>query len=165
MNVCAAEIMTSPVHTVRPADPLRKVVALLCHHRISGVPVVDSRRRLLGLISERDVLEAMYPDRPELRQGRPDPRVPGRMREIGAIRAREIMVRDVVTATADTDVLRLASLMAVNKIRRIPIVESGRLLGIVSQGDVYRAIFERRGPARDRPAPPRPAERRSGRRT
>jgi len=64
----ASEIMTSTIHSVRPSDPVRKVVGLLCKHRISGVPVVDGKGRLAGLISERDVLEAMYPDRPELRQ-------------------------------------------------------------------------------------------------
>jgi CBS domain-containing protein len=143
----ASEIMTSTIHSVRPSDPVRKVVGLLCKHRISGVPVVDGKGRLAGLISERDVLEAMYPDRPELRQRRAG--TPGGRgeREIGSIASSEIMVREVITAAPDTDILRLASMMAVNKIRRIPIVEEGRLIGIVSQGDVYRAIFERGGGA------------------
>jgi CBS domain-containing protein len=141
----ASEIMTSTIHSVRPSDPLRKVVGLLCKNRISGVPVVDGKGRLVGLISERDVLEAMYPDRPELRQRRAGtPGAPGD-REIASIASSEIMVGEVITAAPDTDILRLASLMAVNKIRRIPIVEDGRLVGIVSQGDVYRAIFERGG--------------------
>jgi CBS domain-containing protein len=143
----ASEIMTSTIHSVRPSDPVRKVVGLLCKHRISGVPVVDGKGRLAGLISERDVLEAMYPDRPELRQRRAG--TPGGRgeREVGSIASSEIMVREVITAAPDTDILRLASMMAVNKIRRIPIVEEGRLIGIVSQGDVYRAIFERGGGA------------------
>jgi CBS domain-containing protein len=141
----ASEIMTSTIHSVRPSDPLRKVVGLLCKNRISGVPVVDGKGRLVGLISERDVLEAMYPDRPELRQRRGGtPGAPGE-REIASIASSEIMVGEVITAAPDTDILRLASLMAVNKIRRIPIVEEGCLVGIVSQGDVYRAIFERGG--------------------
>lgn len=142
-RVTASEIMTSPVRTVRPADPLRKVIALLCRHRISGVPVVDRKGHLVGLISERDILEAMYPDRLELRQRRLRLRLRAGVREIGSLPAREIMVRDVITAPPDADLLRLASLMAVRQIRRIPIVDGGRLLGIVSQGDVYRAIFER----------------------
>jgi CBS domain-containing protein len=141
----ASEIMTSTIHSVRPSDPLRKVVGLLCKNRISGVPVVDGKGRLVGLISERDVLEAMYPDRPELRQRRAGAPGPPGEREIASIASSEIMVGEVITAAPDTDILRLASLMAVNKIRRIPIVEDGRLVGIVSQGDVYRAIFERGG--------------------
>jgi len=141
----ASEIMTSSIHSVRPADPVRKVVGLLCKHRISGIPVVDGKGRLVGLISERDVLEAMYPDRPELRQRRNGARGSAGERDVGSIASSEIMVREVITAAPGTDVLRLATLMAVNKIRRIPIVDDGRLLGIVSQGDVYRAIFERSG--------------------
>jgi CBS domain-containing protein len=141
----ASEIMTSTIHSVRPGDPVRKVVGLLCKHRISGVPVVDGKGRLAGLISERDVLQAMYPDRPELRQRRAGKPGGRGEREIGSIASSEIMVSEVITAAPDTDILRLASLMAVNKIRRIPIVEEGRLVGIVSQGDVYRAIFERGG--------------------
>ena len=141
----ASEIMTSTIHSVRPSDPLRKVVGLLCKNRISGVPVVDGKGRLVGLISERDVLEAMYPDRPELRQRRGGARGAPGEREIASIASSEIMVGEVITAAPDTDILRLASLMAVNKIRRIPIVEDGLLVGIVSQGDVYRAIFERGG--------------------
>jgi CBS domain-containing protein len=141
----ASEIMTSTIHSVRPSDPLRKVVGLLCKNRISGVPVVDGKGRLVGLISERDVLEAMYPDRPELRQRRAGTPGAAGERDIASIASSEIMVGEVITAAPDTDILRLASLMAVNKIRRIPIVEEGCLVGIVSQGDVYRAIFERGG--------------------
>jgi CBS domain-containing protein len=141
----ASDIMTSTIHSVRPSDPVRKVVGLLCKHRISGVPVVDGKGRLAGLISERDVLEAMYPDRPELRQRRAGTPAGRGEREVGSIASSEIMVREVITAAPDTDILRLASLMAVNKIRRIPIIDEGRLIGIVSQGDVYRAIFERGG--------------------
>ena len=150
-HATAADIMTTQVHTVRLADPVPKVLALLCRHRISGVPVVDGKGRLAGVISERDILEAMYPDQPELRLRRPRLRLGKGVREISAIRAREIMVRDVVTAPPDADVLRLASLMAIKKIRRIPIVKEGRLVGIVSQGDVYRAIFEQqRRPSKEK---------------
>src|SRR5207237_6779074 len=97
----ASEIMTSTIHSVRPADPVRKVVGLLCRHRISGVPVVDGKGRLVGLISERDILEAMYPDHPELRQRRPGARVAADGREIGSIASSEIMVREVITAAPE----------------------------------------------------------------
>jgi CBS domain-containing protein len=122
------------------------VVALICLHRISGVPVVDGRGNLVGLVSERDLVVAMYPDRPELRRGRHrSARLPSRsLRDIGEVPAQEIMVRDLVTGAPEADPLHLASLMALHKIRRIPIVEGRKLVGIVSLGDVYRAIFEMR---------------------
>jgi CBS domain-containing protein len=135
--------MSAKVYTVRSEDPVAKAVALICRHRISGVPVVDKRGDLVGLISERDVLQAMYPSKPELNPCR-TARSTGGLRGIQRLRAADIMVRQVITATPDADLLQLASLMAVKKIRRIPIVEGRRLVGIVSQGDVYRGIFQGR---------------------
>jgi len=144
----ARDIMTTSIHTVRPHDPLRKVVALICRYRISGVPVVDQDGYLVGIISERDVLQAMYPDHPELQQRKsrrpPRKQARGDPRDFGKLPAEAIMVRDVITAPPSADALRLASLMASRKIRRIPIVEGKKLVGIVSQGDVYRAIFQGR---------------------
>lgn len=71
-TITARDIMTSPVYTVRPTDRIKRAIALLCTHRISGVPVIDTKGHLVGLISEWDLLEAMYPKRRELRrkQGR-----------------------------------------------------------------------------------------------
>jgi len=54
------DIMTSPVYTVRLSVRVKRVIALICTHRISGIPVVDIKGHLVGLISERDILEAMY---------------------------------------------------------------------------------------------------------
>ncbi len=144
----ARDIMTSPVYTVRPTDRVKRAVALLCTHRISGVPVVDTKGHLVGLISERDILEAMYPRRRELRQdrGRAPSDATGRGTNFERLLARDIMMHQVITAPPEADVLRLASMMALRQIRRIPIVQGRRLLGIVSQGDVYRAIFQG-GPA------------------
>jgi len=154
----AQDVMSAKVWTIRPEDPVSKAVTLICRHRISGVPVVDKGGDLIGLISERDVLQAMYPDKPVLKARRGATRSSGGLRELKRLRAADIMVRDVVTAPPEADLLLLASLMATRKIRRIPIVRGRRLVGIVSQGDVYRGIFQggRRepaaGPARRAPA-------------
>lgn len=145
----ARNVMATKVHTVRPEDPVSKAVALMCQHHISGVPVVDREGELVGLISERDVLQAMYPGKAGLKPRRGTARARGGLRELKRLRAADIMVREVITAPPEADLLLLASLMATRKIRRIPIVEGQRLVGIVSQGDVYRGIFQggRRDPA------------------
>jgi len=143
----AKDIMTSRVCTVRPADPLWKVIDGICRYRVGGIPVVDGRGDLVGLISERDILHAMYPGKV---------RIPGKsagrhttrdLRNIGELLARDIMVSQVITASQDTELLRLASIMALRKIRRIPIVVGEKLVGIVTHGDVHRAIFGLRGRA------------------
>lgn len=154
----AQDVMSANVYTVRPEDPVSKAVALICRHRISGVPVVDKGGDLVGLISERDVLQAMYPHTPALKSRRGHPRTRGRLRELAQLRAADIMVRQVITAPPEADLLVLASLMATKKIRRIPIVLDRRLVGIVSQGDVYRGIFQgRRRESADRPTSRTPA--------
>lgn len=143
----AKDIMTSRVYTVRPADPLWKVIDGICRYRVSGVPVVDGKGRLAGLISERDILHAMYPGKVRI-PGKPSGRRTRRgLRDISELLARDIMVSQVITAPPDTELLRLASVMALKKIRRIPIVEGETLVGIVSHGDVHRAIFGMRGRA------------------
>ncbi|MDF1525600.1 MAG: CBS domain-containing protein [bacterium] len=135
----AKDIMTTPVQTVRPADPLKMVIDLICRHRVSGVPVVEGKGRLVGLISERDILHALYPgDTPGMATGG---RAGGDLKDINGLLARDIMITEVVTADPETDFLRLASIMSLEKIRRIPIVEGNTLVGIVSHGDVGRAIF------------------------
>lgn len=152
-SIKAGDIMTTPVYTVGPNDLVRRVVALLCNHRISGIPVVNEKGVLLGLISERDVLEAMLPGVAGL-NGKATPRPLGRdCRDVRELRARDLMVTDLVTAPPDAEPLRLASLMALRKIRRIPIInDRKKLLGIVSHGDVYRAIFESHPQPLTRPA-------------
>jgi CBS domain-containing protein len=141
----AQDIMTRKVYTVRPADPLWKVIETICTHRVSGVPVVDGKGQLVGLVSERDILYAMHPvaaRSPGKRPGRAETKG---TRNIDELLARDVMVAKVITGTPDSDALRLASVMALRKIRRIPIVEGKKLVGIVSHGDVCRAIFGRKG--------------------
>lgn len=141
-SITAGDMMTSPVYTVGPDDPVARIIALLCIHRISGVPVVDNDGHLMGLVSERDILDAMYPGAAGL-QGKKSRRRPMHgLRDISGLRAQDVMSCEVTTATPETEPLRLASMMALRKIRRIPIVEGKKLVGIVSHGDVYRAIFE-----------------------
>ncbi len=141
----ARDIMTRTVHTTRPTDPLWKVIDVICRQGISGVPVVDGKGRLAGLITERDILHAVHPGMMRL-SGKASARGETKgLRSIDELQARDVMVVKVITGTPDTDALRLASVMALRKIRRIPIVEGGKLVGIVSHGDVYRAIFGAKG--------------------
>ena len=137
----AKDIMTFPVYTVRPTDALEKVIDVICRYLVSGVPVVEEKERLIGLISERDILHAMYPGNVSIPGKPPGRRAARGLRNVSELLARDIMVTPVITAPPDSDFLRLASIMTLQKIRRIPIVEGETLVGIVSHGDVCRAIF------------------------
>lgn len=141
----AKDIMTSPVCTVQPVDSLEKVIDVICRRCVSGVPVVEGKGHLIGLISEHDILHAMYPGNVVTQEKPPSRRAAQSLRNVSKLLARDIMVTQVITAHPETEPLRLASIMALQKIRRIPIVEGETLVGIVSYGDVCRAIFGMRG--------------------
>jgi CBS domain-containing protein len=135
----AREMMSTPVVTVRPETPLKAVAEAMAAHRVSGVPVVDGDGRLVGIVAESDFLAKME-DGPRrgfrgwlariLRPGRvPAPRT-----------ARDLMTTPVITAGPDATVRELARLMAAHDVNRIPIVEDGRVVGIVTRADILRTL-------------------------
>lgn len=144
-----SDIMIHAVHTVGPEATLKEVALLICRHHVSGVPVVAERDagRLAGIVSERDVLKALYPTYDELiddpARSRDFVNMESRYQDVAQQPMAAMMTRHVLTADPDMPALQAASLMLVNKVRRLPVVESGCLVGIVSLGDVHQAIFER----------------------
>jgi CBS domain-containing protein len=109
------DIMTREVATVAPAVPVAEVATLLRERQLSGVPVVDDAGHVLGMVSEVDLL------------GRP-----------GAS-AGEVMSRQVVGVSEDTDVEEVAQLFISRRIRRVPVLAEGHLVGIVGREDLLRA--------------------------
>lgn len=114
----ASEVMSSPVIAVRPEAPLREVARTLAERRISAVPVVD-RGRLVGIVSEADVLRAA---------------------PAGGRLARDVMTSEVLTVGAETPLEEVAALLAARGIRRVPVVERDRVVGIVSRANLVHAL-------------------------
>ncbi|MDH5633315.1 MAG: CBS domain-containing protein [Gammaproteobacteria bacterium] len=138
-------IMTTAVRSARPAAPVRDVAITMCFDRISGLPVVDENNLVTGVISEKDILHAMYPDINEVMdRGRIDfETLETEYNDIITLRVSDIMTRPVITVRDSDPVLKAVSVMCVNRIRRIPVInENGELVGILSMGDVHRAIFQ-----------------------
>lgn len=116
----ALKSRTAPVVTCRPDDTIQLVVGLLNRHKIGALPVTDGDGRLVGVISERDVIRA-------LAEGKGDVRT---------IKVGELMTRDVVTCTRATAVKDAARLMDKRRIRHLPVMEGGRVVDMVSLRDV-----------------------------
>lgn len=108
----AGDVMTSPVITVSFDAPADHIAETMTQHRISAVPVVDETGTLLGLVSEYDLLAK-----------------PGGF-------SRELMSTAVITVSADCAIGDVRHLLIDRHIGRVPVVEQGRLVGIVSRGDV-----------------------------
>jgi CBS domain-containing protein len=139
--------MSRELITVSPSDPILRVAALICQKRISGIPVLDEDGQLTGIVSEKDVLKAMYPSYDEFFE---DPltnmdfeRMEERFEDVKKRPVKNIMTPHVITLSPDTPILKAASTMILRRIRRIPVVAGGKLVGIVSQGDIHQALFKR----------------------
>ena len=140
---CAVDLMTRNVYTVRRETPLPDVAELMAVHEISGVPVVDTDRRVVGMISEKDFCFHMGGRRSTSLMGVIADCASGRdclALSIRERRAGEIMTSPVITVHEDTVLLEISAILSENQINRVPVVDGEeRLVGIVSRADVVTA--------------------------
>ncbi len=142
-----SEIMIKDVFAVMPEDSVKKAAAILCTNMITGVPVVDENSDLMGIISEKDILFAMYPDYTEIYNQSLSSinfeEMEDRYKDVTKMKVKDLMTRNAVTATPDTPILKVASLMINKHVRRVPIIEGKKLVGIISQGAIHQAVFKK----------------------
>jgi CBS domain-containing protein len=149
------DIMAAHPVALRPDDTIREATAKLAASGVGGAPVVDEVGRLLGVLSEVDVLEALKTEHRTLRMLMPPEIAFGidfveivkerdaleAFRETGDTPVSEVMTRDVVTVEPEESVERVIPLMVKQRVHRIPVVEEGKLVGVVTRGDVLRGFF------------------------
>jgi CBS domain-containing protein len=145
----AKDIMTTGVITVTPETTIDAIAGLLLDRRISAVPVVDPDGTLVGIVSEGDLIrrvETGTEPRPswwlELLRTTED-RALDYVRSHGR-RAAEIMSTSLITVTEETELREIARLLEDNRIKRVPVVRDGRLVGIVSRADLLRGLITAR---------------------
>jgi len=131
----AKDVMTSPAITVTPGTHCKDAAALLVRHRISALPVVDASGRLVGLVSEADLLPL---------EASPDPRsqatpLPARTIPLPQT-VEEVMTPEVYTVDEDTDLGIAAQRMLEANVKRLPVLHGDQVVGIVSRHDLVRVI-------------------------
>jgi len=142
----ARDVMTLGVYTVKPTTSVKDVARLFMQRRISAVPVVDDQGKIIGIVSEGDLLH-----RSEISTQRRHPWWLDLMVRDEVLDAEEyikahakqvadIMTRNVITAETDTPLQEIAEILAKYTIKRVPIVRDGRLVGIVSRANLVQAI-------------------------
>jgi CBS domain-containing protein len=140
------DVMIRTVVTVTPRTSLKDVAQSLVDHRISGVPVVDPEGAVLGVVSEADLL--MKEGGADAIRHRSLARVRGESKEsqaqiakVAATTAGEAMTAPAITIGPDRSIPEAAAVMTARRINRLPVVEDGRLVGIVSRADLVRAFI------------------------
>ena len=146
-GLTAKSIMSAPVVTIRPATPVRDAVRIMLDRHISGLPVVDDEGRLVGIVTEADLLpkEAQPPVSEPLLGwfGRSlwlERLVTGH-RKVEGRTVGEVMTHNVVTAEEETPVHVVASRMMRYGVNRLPIVRAGQVVGIVTRADVLKVFL------------------------
>ncbi len=117
----ASDIMTRKVATINPGASVQEAAQLLDQKRISGAPVVDPDGKIIGIITEADIISKVD------REG---------------LCVIDIMSHDVIAVDEETPVNEIAALLTERKIKRVPVVEKGKLVGIVSRADIVHAVAE-----------------------
>jgi CBS domain-containing protein len=141
----ARDLMVSPVVTVQPSASVKEVAKLLLEQGISAVPVVDDQGKLVGVVSEGDLLHRSEIGSERRRSwwllGLTDEEtLAAEYVKAHARKVADVMTRKVITAAPDAPLHELAALMEANSIKRVPIIEDGRLVGIVSRANLVQAI-------------------------
>jgi len=144
----AADIMTRKVVSVDAETTIAEAARLMLQHRISGLPVTDQSGKMVGIITEGDLLH-----RAEIGTERRHRRWielligPGRLADnyvdAHARQVGEAMTETVVSVTPQTELPDIVQLMETRNVKRVPVVENGRLVGIVSRANLVRALIRR----------------------
>lgn len=146
----AADIMTTDVHTVTQDMEIKALAKLFVERRVNAMPVVDNDGALLGMVTQTDLVEqdkplhiptvislfdwVIYLESPK--------KFSEEVRKVTARQVGEICSKEVVTCAPDTSVAAVASMMVDNKVHLIPVVDEGRMVGVVARLDIIRSMGE-----------------------
>jgi len=119
----AKDVMTKNVITIKQDVPLKEVIRVLVDKGISGVPVVDNSNNVVGILSEKDIMNYMFSG------------------NLNTAVVSEAMTKNLISMTSDADLDKVALLISEKKFRRVPIIDNGKLTGIISRRDIIRSLL------------------------
>ena len=120
----ARDIMTTDVIAIGPEATLEEAVKTLLSNKISGMPVCDGGNKVLGVISERDILNFIFSG------------------NLKTTKVKEAMSTKVTSFPPDADIDKISLVMGEKMIRRVPIIENGKLIGVISRRSILRTVLE-----------------------
>jgi CBS domain-containing protein len=138
--------MTTRVVSVALETDVREVARILLSNRISGLPVVDGAGRVLGMLSEGDLMRHAGTGADDPRSPSPSLSAPERAEAFvksHGVHARDVMTRPVLSVSEDAELEEVATLFEARRIKRAPVVRDGRLVGIISRANLLHGLVAR----------------------
>ena len=126
MNYSARDVMTKKLVTLGPDTTAEEAIEILLKHKISGAPVVDADGTLAGIVSEYQLLAVIYDD------------------GFKSQPVEDLMTKEVLTVDEETSLIKIANLFIVHRIRRLPVLREGELVGQISRRDIIRFAVQHR---------------------
>jgi CBS domain-containing protein len=141
------DVMQTKVLTVRKNTPYSDIVSLLINKRISGVPVIDAHKKVIGVISEKDLIYQLFPSQEEFYKDidyyMDHETVEKEAVKVKKLVAGDFMSRKVISVRPGDHILTACSLLITNNIRRLPVIENGKLVGIITSNTVYKDFLKK----------------------
>ena len=130
--------MSQPVITVEPDLPIMDALNLMKSHNIRRTPVVDKQGELIGIISDKDLLNAGPSDATSLSVWEINYLV-------GKIKVKQVMTRNVLTVGGETPIEEAARIMVDNKVGGLPVMEGNTIVGVITESDLFKILLELMG--------------------
>jgi len=122
--VSAKDVMSTEIMTIREDTKMKDIIRLLVQHRITGLPVVSEDNRLLGMVTEKDILKILYKRQPNVKS------------------AADLMTSNIASFDENDNLMEIFKALVENNYRRVPILSEGKLAGIISRADIIRFISD-----------------------
>jgi len=144
-----SDVMTTTPLTCHEGDTLRSAIEKMTMRRCGSIPVVDADNNLTGIVTIRDTMLPLYPNFGEYVHdavhGRDFEEMEENYKRVLCMKAKEVMTPEPMSVSADESVLKAASYMGLRNLRRIPVTDDGKLIGMVSIGDIARGLYIHQG--------------------
>ncbi|HAM38119.1 MAG: hypothetical protein A2474_00035 [Elusimicrobia bacterium RIFOXYC2_FULL_34_12] len=118
----AKDVMIKKVVTIHPESSLKEAVKIILKKGISGLPVIDNSNKIIGILTEKDIINYMISG------------------NLNHALASEAMSTNIISVSSDTDLTKIALLFCEKGIKRVPVIDNGKLVGIISRRDMIRSI-------------------------
>jgi CBS domain-containing protein len=149
-----SKIMTKDVITINPEDSVKDLIKILSDNSISGVPVVNNKHEVIGIISEKDILKALKTEFKTFSLIFPSSHALGMtfeetttlreikdvLKELEKFKIKKIMKTKVITSDQNSTISEIANIMVKNNINRVPVIKDEKLIGIVTRGDIIKGL-------------------------